>query len=156
MGDKSNLEGMDLSANAEETVLSAGLMSIRASQKQSGTGHFLLAVLELGRGSAYRALADLCRGIDDLQRELQEDVRASNVPEVLGAGLFSPQKTPLHRSVSFAMEYARRQKHRHLRTGHLLLGVLHESECWAAQRLAKYGVTFESAHGKIESLLSDG
>jgi len=154
-GPISTFDAMPLSADAEESVLTARLMAVRASHEYFGTGHLLLAILELKRGSAYRALRELCGGIHDLQEELDQQVRSSNIPEVLGAWTSSPQRTPTLLSLDFAVKYATRQKHRHLRTAHLLLGILHENGCWAARLLAKYGVTFESGRPVIESSLAD-
>jgi hypothetical protein len=62
-----------------------------------------------------------------------------------------PLSQEVKRVLAFSGEAAERLNDRTIGTGHLLLGLLRESECAAAKTLVKYGVTRERAEDALDA-----
>ncbi len=54
------------------------------------------------------------------------------------------------RVLAYAAEEAERFHHKHIETGHLLLGLLREEKCFAAQLLAEQGVTLHAVRRQVQ------
>ncbi len=61
---------------------------------------------------------------------------------------------PLSRECKFVLAYgaqeAERLSHKHIGTDHLLLGLLHEGRCFAAELLLEKGLTLESVRAQVQ------
>ena len=54
------------------------------------------------------------------------------------------------RVLAYGAEESERLKHKHIGTDHLLLGLLREEECFAAQLLRKQGLTLDSVREQVQ------
>lgn len=71
-------------------------------------------------------------------------------------GMFQRFTAPARTAVVLAQEEARRLKHPHIGTEHLLLGLLSEGEGIAAQALRKAGLDEEGVRTEVEAVVGPG
>lgn len=118
-----------------------------------GTEHVLLGLASEEGGVAHKALKLL--GIDEtnLRKELEKRLKAE--PGGSGVMLGQVPYTPrARRMIEHAWEEACRMKSVYIDTGHLLLGLILETEGIAANLLKDIGITIERARGAVGDVLS--
>ncbi len=135
---------------AQRVILVAQQEARRLNYRYVSTEHLLLGLLREEGGMAAGALKNL--GID------LEHVR-SEIEKRLGRGTSPPtgelQFTPRGKKVimELAVEEARALGHAYVGTEHLLLGLIREGECPAAQVLAQAGADTERVRVEVVKLL---
>jgi ATP-dependent Clp protease ATP-binding subunit ClpA len=103
------------------------------------TEHLLLGLLREDRNLVHRFLPD-APPFDSIRQEIQNRVKAGpKVPTSIDLPLSDESK----RILAYAGEEAGRLSHRHIGTEHILLGVLREKNCIAADILRGYGLNAE-------------
>ncbi len=116
-----------------------------------GTEHMLLALLEVNSGIAAQALSTLGVQPQDVRRELENLVQIGlpNPPA------FQPPKTPrVKRALDEATSQAKRSvSFPQVSTGHLLLGLLSQSDGVAAEILTNLGVSPEGVRRAVSDEL---
>jgi len=126
---------------AQQTVFFARAEAGSYGSRQIETEHFLLALLQESDGLLRQLLGNVATA-----SALEHEVRNSlGVTEPAGTAEDLALSHELKRVLAFSAEAAERLNDRSIGTGHLLLGLLRESECAAARALTKYGVTRERA-----------
>lgn len=115
--------------------------------------HILLGVLNDAKGLGSRILARTGGTLDDFRVDILRRLRRrEKVPE--------SDEIPFSASSICALQYAAeeadRLKHSHIGTEHLLLGLLREERCVAAEVLAARGLKIEAVREAIVELLSGG
>lgn len=85
---------------------------------------------------------------DEIEPEIE---RRERIPTSVAV----PLTHECRRILEFAKEEANRLGHKHIATGHLLLGILGEGGCAAARLLVKHGAVLENLRPKIAAHSSD-
>lgn len=111
------------------------------------TEHLLLGILREDGALALRFLGS-SEVVDSIRKQI--DARAT-----------TREKIPLHadipvtdeskRALSHADDESTRMNHRHIGTEHLLLGLLREEKCFAAELLRERGLTLAQVRAAIQS-----
>jgi len=125
----------------------------RFNYEYVGTEHVLLGLIREGRGLAATALANRGVDLEKLRRELDALVKSG--PETV-TPLHLPETPRLREAMTHAADEARRQNHAFVNSGHVLLGLLHESSGLAAQTLFNLGVTPGDLRRELSWLAAEG
>jgi len=123
---------------ARRAVVQAHSEAMNMGMPLISTEHLLMGLLTLGEGTAN----DVLRGMGVSLERLMEDLRDHMVP---GAGaqernrelVFTPEA---QRVLHVAYAEAKRLRHDHVGTEHILIGLVHEGRGAANRLLRKYGV----------------
>jgi hypothetical protein len=110
------------------------------------TEHLLLGILREDKPLAQRFLHSHAT-VESIREKIEG--RGSR-GEKVSTSVDLPLSDESKRVLVFGAEESARLKHDHIGTGHLLLGLLREEKCFAAQLLGEHGVTLEAVR---ESLL---
>src|SRR5579872_3614412 len=115
--------------------------------------HVLLGLVREGQGLAGRVLSDAKMSFEDIRRDIEEHLRLhERVPPSVEIPFTEETKRILH----FAAEESDRLLHTDIGTEHLLLGILREDGCHAAQLLIRRGLRIEAARERIVAMRPDG
>ena len=98
------------------------------------TEHLLLGILREDKDMADRFLSSRALSI---REQIERDTK---VYEKVSTSLDSPLSNECKRVLAYAAEEAERLFHKHVGTEHLLLGLLREEKCFAAQILHEQGI----------------
>ncbi|HZA74908.1 MAG TPA: Clp protease N-terminal domain-containing protein [Acidimicrobiales bacterium] len=117
-----------------------------------GTEHILLGLLHEGEGIAAQALGSLGVTLHVVRRQVEEIIgRGGSAP--FGDIPFTPRaKKVLELSLREAMDLG----HDHIRTEHVLLGLVREGEGVAAQVLVTLGADLPKVRDRVVQILSGG
>ncbi len=114
-----------------------------------GAEHLLLGLLDEGDGVASQVLSN--RGIEgDQIRHAVEVIIGRGEQTVTGEPGFTPRAKKV---IKFAIDEARRFKHRFVGTEHLLLGLIREGDGVAARVLAQSGLQLEQVRAETLQVL---
>lgn len=108
------------------------------------TEHLLLGILREDKWISMRAIPNY--SAESIRQEIE---KATLSREPVATSIDLPLSNESKRVLAYAAEEAERLNHRHIRSEHLLLGVLREEPCFAARLLKERGVTLESARSAI-------
>src|SRR5262252_8777578 len=115
--------------------------------------HILLGLLDEGKGLGSRILLRAGVSLDDIRSEIADRLTGGEkLPESAGI----PFSASCERALQYAAEEADRLMHRYIGTEHLLLGVLREEGCVAAEVLKARGLRIEGIREEIVELLRHG
>jgi len=107
--------------------------------------HLLLGLLREDKALANSFLGSHA-AVESIRKQI--DARATRREKVA-----TSVDLPLSRECKFVLAYAaeeaERLTHKHIGTDHLLLGLLHEGRCFAAQLLLERGLTLESVRAQV-------
>lgn len=110
------------------------------------TEHLLLGLLREERALAIRFLRQ--QGSDEsIRTEIEARI---TFREPISTSVEVPLSAECRRILHRAAEEAERLGHKHIGTEHLLLGMLREEKCFAAEILKARGLTADSVAGKIK------
>jgi ATP-dependent Clp protease ATP-binding subunit ClpC len=122
----------------------------RLHQKEIGTEHLLLGLIQEEGGVAGRVLREL---------GLEEDRVKEMVERIVPPGRLFPERIQLslgtEKVIQNAIEEARKLGHQYIGTEHLLLGLVRESEGAAADVLRRLGVSPEQIRRQTRRILQD-
>ena len=115
-----------------------------------GTEHILLGLIHEGEGVAAKALEALGINLEQVREQVQD---------IIGQGQQSPSGhipfTPRAKKVlELSLREALQLGHSYIGTEHLLLGLIREGECVAAQVLTKLGADTNKVRQQVIQLLS--
>jgi hypothetical protein len=110
------------------------------------TEHLLLGLLREDKALANRFLRS--RGaVDSVRKQIErQTARGEKVPTSVDLPLSHDCK----RVLTYGAEEAERLNHKHIGTEHLLLGLLREEKCFAAQLLGEQGLTLDSVRKQLQ------
>jgi hypothetical protein len=106
--------------------------------------HLLLGILREDKAVSIRAIPHL--EVETIRQEIEG---ATLIRETISTSVDLPLSNESKRVLMYAAEEAERMDHRHVGSEHLLLGLLLEEGCFAAQLLNKRGVTLEIARSML-------
>jgi ATP-dependent Clp protease ATP-binding subunit ClpC len=104
-----------------------------------GPEHILLGLVHEGEGVAAKALQTVGISLEEVRRQVEETIG--------GGESSSPIRVPFSPEAKKVFELSAREVirlgHYYIGTEHLLLGLVHESECVAAQLLVELGADLD-------------
>jgi hypothetical protein len=110
------------------------------------TEHLLLGLLREDKVLAHRFLRSHT-AVDSIRKQIEtHTARRQKLPTSVDLPLSHDSK----RVLTYGAEEAARLNHRHIGTEHLLLGLLREEQCLAAQLLAEQGLMLDSVRKQLE------
>jgi thiamine-phosphate pyrophosphorylase len=115
-----------------------------------GTEHILLGLIKEGSGVAAHVLRNLDMDLRKMRVEVEKLV--SGGLDTVTTGKL-PQTPRAKKAIEYSMEEARNLNHNYVGTEHILLGLLRERECVAAQVLVNLGVNLENVREEVLNLL---
>src|SRR5262245_45386354 len=109
------------------------------------TEHLLLGLLREDRSLTSRFLGSA----DEVVRKEIES--RTTIRQKLSADIDCPLSNECRRILAYAAEEAERLLHPHIGTEHLLLGILREEKCMAAEILQRYGLSVKPIREELAS-----
>jgi ATP-dependent Clp protease ATP-binding subunit ClpC len=136
---------------ARKVILLANHEAVRMHHEYIGTEHLLLGLIIEGSGVAALVLKNLGIDLASVRTEIERLVQCG--PEKVKLGRL-PQTPISKRVIVYATEEANALKHDYVGTEHLLLGMLGEPECVAAEVLKKLGLKLELAREELGRIMN--
>jgi beta-lactamase regulating signal transducer with metallopeptidase domain len=125
----------------------------RLKHEYVGTEHILIALAGQKDGVAAKVLDKLGVQKETVEAELAKLVRPGSKPITKGN---LPQTPRAKKALELAEHEAKGLGHDYIGTEHILLGVVREKECLAAQMLAKLGVSYDVARAAVLDFVKPG
>jgi ATP-dependent Clp protease ATP-binding subunit ClpC len=121
------------------------------------TEHFLLGLIREDKNLTSRFLRNHS-SIESIRKEIEG---RTAIREKISTSIDLPLSNECKRILAYAAVEAERLKHRHIGTEHLLLGILHEEKCVAAEILHERGLRLnpireELVRSPMQILVPDG
>src|SRR5260370_13843345 len=113
------------------------------------TEHLLLGLLREDKGLTFRFL----RSYDSVESTRKQIEGHITIREKLSTSVDLPLSNECKRVLAYAAEEAERLSHKHVGTEHLLLGLLREETCFAAEILHERGLLLSTIREEL-SLIS--
>lgn len=115
------------------------------------TEHLLLGLLREDKGLTHRFLRESTPA-----ENIRKQIEASTVAgEKVSTSVDMPLSDESRRVLDHAAEEAELLLHQHIGTEHLLLGLLREKECFAAQILNQHGVHLSAVREELAKVMQD-
>jgi len=130
---------------ARRTIFFARYEASQFGSPQIETEHLLLGLLRQDRVLAKRLLASHAR-VEELRSSIPG---RGNTGLQLATSVDLPLSHESKRALAYAAEECERLHQKHIGTEHLLLGLLLEEKCFAAQLLREQGVTVELVREQV-------
>ncbi len=143
---------LHLAERVRKAVEIANDEAVRRHHEYVGTAHLLLGIVESEEGVAAAVVRNLGLPPRDLRKRLEMVIQqGGHFPE--GVAPERAFTVKARRVFAYAEEEARTLGHNYIGTEHVLLGVLNEPACPAAQVLIEAGITEERARQEALRLL---
>jgi hypothetical protein len=110
------------------------------------TEHLLLGLLREDKALANRFLRSLA-AVESIRKQIEGRTAPG---EKVSTSVELPLSHECKRVLAYGAEEAERLNHKHIGTAHLLLGLLREEECFAAQLLREQGLTLDSVREQVQ------
>ena len=110
------------------------------------TEHLLLGLLREDKALANRFLRSHA-AVESIRKQIEEHTAPA---EKVSTSMDLPLTHECKRVLSYGAEEAQRLNHKHIGTEHLLLGLLREEKCFAAQLLSDQGLTLHSVREHVQ------
>jgi ATP-dependent Clp protease ATP-binding subunit ClpC len=142
-----------LTERAKKVLALANQEAQRFNHECVGTEHYLLGLVKEGTGVGANVLKNLGLDLHRVRLEVEKVVRPG--PEMVQISALP--KTPRAKKVlEYALEEARNLNHNYIGTEHILLGLLRERDCVAAQVLMNMGLKLEDVRAEVLELIGAG
>jgi hypothetical protein len=130
---------------ARRTIFFARYEASRFGSDRIETEHLLLGLLREDKALANRLLAS--RAIEELRNSI---TGRGNTGLKIPTSVDLPLSHECKRALAYGAEECERLHQKHIGPEHLLLGLLREEKCFAAQMLREQGVTAELVRGQLQ------
>ena len=130
---------------ARRTIFFARYEASQFGSAYIETEHLLLGLLREDKALA-NAFIGSHMAVESIRRQIE---RRTAPGEKVSTSVDLPLSHEFKRVLAYGAEEAERANHKHIGTGHLLLGLLREERCFAAQLLHEKGLTLESVRAKV-------
>jgi ATP-dependent Clp protease ATP-binding subunit ClpC len=144
---------MEFTASAAKVMKSAKREAQRLNREHIQAGNVLLGLVGEGHGLGAVALKNLAVDLTKLRTEALKPVKSDAEIAATGA---AQQTLRGWKVIEYACEEAGALGHDYVGTGHILLGLLRESEGSAAQALVNVGLKLEDVRQETFRLLESG
>ena len=155
--------------DAREAVLHAKDEAARAGKREIGTEHLLLSLLSRP-GHASAALKAAGADAGDLREQIAPDHEGPPAPSAAGqSGQSGPEQPgtqhpaddlPMtHRArhaMQLALQATQHLRHRHISSGHLLLGIIEQPDSGAVQALRVAGIQVGALRADVLQRMTSG
>ncbi len=142
-----------LTERAKKVLALANQEAQRFNHEVVGTEHYLLGLVKEGTGVGANVLKNLGLDLHRVRLEVEKVVKPG--PEMGQIGALP--KTPRAKKVlEYALEEARGLNHNYIGTEHILLGLLRERDCVAAQVLMNMGLKLEEVRNEVLEMIGPG
>ena len=142
-----------LTERAKKVLALANQEAQRFNHEYVGTEHYLLGLVKEGTGVGANVLKNLGLDLHRVRLEVEKAVKPG--PEMGQIGALP--KTPRAKKVlEYALEEARNLNHNYIGTEHILLGLLRERDCVAAQVLMNMGLKLEEVRSEVLEMIGPG
>ncbi|HZP03630.1 MAG TPA: Clp protease N-terminal domain-containing protein [Terracidiphilus sp.] len=116
------------------------------------TEHLLLGLLREDKALTNRILRSHA-SVESIRKQIAEH---TEIREKVSTSVDLPLSNEGKRVLAYAAEEAERLGHKHIGTEHLLLGLLREEKCFAAELLKERGVKLESVREELARVMAEG
>ncbi len=140
-GDLSNF-----TPRAQQVLALARKEAGRFNHNFVGTEHLLLGLIALGQGVAVNVLRNMGVVVENLQIDVEKQIRARPDEEIVGDIPINPCARNV---LLLAAKEAKALHHSYVGTEHILLGLMHESDCVPNKILASVGVNIEATRREV-------
>ncbi len=110
------------------------------------TEHLLLGLLREDKALANRFLRSHA-AVESIRKQIEGHTAPA---EKVSTSMDLPLSHDCKRVLAYGAEEAERLNHKHIGTEHLLLGLLREEKCFAAQLLGEQGLTLHSVREQVQ------
>ncbi len=110
------------------------------------TEHLLLGLLREDKALANRFLRSVA-AVESIRKQIEGH---SAPRQKVSTSVDLPLSHECKRALAYGAEEATRLSHKHIDTAHLLLGLLREQECFAAQLLREQGLTLDAVREQVQ------
>jgi ATP-dependent Clp protease ATP-binding subunit ClpC len=117
-----------------------------------GTQHILLGLLHDGDGIAAQALTQIDVSLEAVRESVSNKIQPSSSPPT-GSPTFTPR---VNKVLELSLQEAVELGHNNIGTEHILLGLVREGECVAAQVLVTLGADLHRVRQTVTQLLGGG
>jgi hypothetical protein len=134
------------SERARRTIFFARYEASQFGSPYIETEHLLLGLLREDKALVNRFL-----GSHAVVEAIRKQIEGQAVPrEKVSTSVDLPLSHDCKNVLTYGAEEAERLNHKEIETGHLLLGLLREEKCFAAQLLCEQGITLESVREQVQ------
>lgn len=116
------------------------------------TEHLLLGILREEKALALQLLKS-SGGMESIRKEIEGH---TEIREKKPTQIDIPLSNESKRVLAYAAEEAEKLGHKHIGVGHLLMGLLREEKCFAAQLLHERGINLDSARDVVKTFEGGG
>lgn len=135
---------------ARRTIFFARYEASQFGSPYIETEHLLLGLLRENKALSQRFLR--ARALDDIRKQIESH---TEIREKVSTSVDLPLSNENRRVLAYAAEEADRLGHRHIGTEHLLLGLLREEKCFAAELLHEQGLELAKVRGELKRLMPE-
>ncbi len=139
----------NFTGRAEQALRLAHEAAAELGHSHVGSEHMLLGLLREGTGVAARALSGAGVTDEKIHGMIVENIGTGEAGQSTPQGLTPRAK----RIIEIAMAEAVRLGHNYVGTEHLLMGILRESDCFAARMMAACGVDAQRLYMTVLGML---
>ncbi|TFH02246.1 MAG: ATP-dependent Clp protease ATP-binding subunit [Calditrichales bacterium] len=125
--------------------------AMRLGHDSIGTEHLLLGILKEGEGIAIKILQNFSVDLLKLKKTIEESTAPSGGTMTIGN---LPLSKRAEKALKMTYLEAKNFKNDVIGTEHLLLSILKEKDCLAAQILLTFNVDYASAYTELENILA--
>ena len=130
---------------AKRVLVSSKHKASHVGNSEIDTEHLLLGLMAVDKGLALRFLGSPWAA-DSIWRRIEQ---SGTVREPIEGPCDLPLSSVCKRALSYAVEEADKVSSKHISTEHLLLGLLREEKCFAAEFLHEHGVRLASTREEL-------
>ena len=138
------------SLRVQQVIQFAREEALRLGHDFIGTEHLLLGIVRLGDGLAVQILTNLGCDLDEVRESIEEMVDSSKSTMKIGNIPFTNRA---ERVLKISYMEGKNYSSEIIGTEHLLLALLKEEDCMAANVLAGFNVNYESVKSDLDSML---
>jgi hypothetical protein len=131
---------------ARRTIFFARYEASQFGSPYIETEHLLLGLLREDKALANRFIRSHA-AVESIRTQIEAH---TTLGEKVSTSVDLPLTHECKRVLVYGAEEAERLKHEHIGTAHLLLGLLREKECFAAQLLHERGLTLDSVREQVQ------
>ncbi len=131
---------------AQQALFLARKEADRFNHNVIGTEHLLLGLIKLGQGTAVTVLRKMGLDLETVRRAVEKKTGTGPDQKVIGNIPYTPR---VKKVLALASKEAKALNHTYVGTEHILLGLLREGDCIAAQVLKDLDVNIEQTRQEI-------
>jgi ATP-dependent Clp protease ATP-binding subunit ClpC len=149
-GDSEDIMNNKFSLRVQQVIQFAREEALRLGHDFIGTEHLLLGIVRLGDGLAVQILTNLGCDLDEIRESIEEMVDTSKSTMKIGNIPFTKRAEKV---LKISYIEGKNYSSEIIGTEHLLLALLKEEDCMAANVLAGFNVTYDAVKNDLDNML---